>query len=229
MSHTPTEKPLFTAISLYHAATVDNDMDADTIRQWLARGESPDSNDDEGWTALHLFSQHGNTEAVRTLLEGGADPKLIGRSGLSALHVAKNGEIARLLIAAGAKVNSEGFIGETPLHEVLDELSSFYVGVKTPLNPLGDRCERSRADVVGTIQALIAGGADVNAIGKHTGGQTPLDYADQIDDADLRDQVRGELIAAGGISGHDLRQDGQSHASRLQSRRQAGTSGRGTA
>jgi|GEM_PF-3867677 len=220
--------------TLFVAASADRDMDAETVRQWLAHEnflsscDNPNSCDSEGWTALHLFSQHGNTGAVKALLEGGADPKLIGRSGLSALHVAKNGDIAKLLIDAGAKVNSEGGVGHTPLHESLEELRSYYARDKvTPLNPLGDRCERSREDVIGTVQALIAGGADVNAIGQCTGGLAPLDYAGQIEDRQLRERVCATLKAAGAVCANELTQGGHLHESRLSTKRQSGSSERG--
>ena len=65
-------------------------------------------------------AKQGDVEAVRSLLDGGADPNEAHGDGLTALHIAaERGHvgIAELLIDAGAEVGAKTRIGSyTPLH-----------------------------------------------------------------------------------------------------------------
>jgi ankyrin repeat protein len=74
-----------------------------------------------GHTALHLAALYGRTDAVRLLLERGADPNAPTTTGRQAtpLHCAAlRGHLAavRLLLAGGADVNVADRGGETALH-----------------------------------------------------------------------------------------------------------------
>ncbi|MDE0473512.1 MAG: ankyrin repeat domain-containing protein, partial [Gammaproteobacteria bacterium] len=88
-------------------------------------------------------AMRGDLEAVRALLEQGADANEAQGDGMTALHwAARNGDIemARLLVTAGANVEAGTRIGRyTPLHLA------------------------SRAGGAGVVEALLAAGADVHA------------------------------------------------------------------
>jgi uncharacterized protein len=84
----------------------------------LARAFSGD-----GFTALHLAAFFGHAEAVRLLLDHGADPNAVATSAqigpVQPLHsAAATGrlECARLLLARGADVNARQGGGLTALH-----------------------------------------------------------------------------------------------------------------
>ena len=117
----------------------------------LANAFAPD-----GFTPLGLAAFFGHVEAVKVLLDGGAQVNVSSRNALKAVPlrsaaVAGHLDIARLLVARGADVNARGEGGETPLHEV--------AGV--------GRVEFARL--------LLDHGADVNARGDD--GKTPLTVA----------------------------------------------------
>jgi ankyrin repeat protein len=68
-------------------------------------------------TPLHSAAKSGDREAVRTLLEGGADPNACDERGCTALHVAlehKRLQVARMLIAAGCSLDTRNNDGVTP-------------------------------------------------------------------------------------------------------------------
>lgn len=115
----------------------------------LARAYSPD-----GWTALHL--NFGNLEVVKLMLDSGADINAVSKNKLLATPLqgaaaAQRIEVARLLLAHGAKVNTRGEGGGSPLHEVA----------------ANGQMEFARL--------LLEHGADVNA--KDDDGKTPLTIA----------------------------------------------------
>lgn len=76
----------------------------------------------DGWTALHLAGFFGHVEAVRLLLERGADPNAASANGMrnTPLHAAIAGPLpiegVRLLVEAGADVNARQHGGYTALH-----------------------------------------------------------------------------------------------------------------
>jgi uncharacterized protein len=78
----------------------------------------------DGFTALHLAAFMGHPEAVRLLLERGADVNAVAKSEeigpVQPLHSAaatRRLECARLLVEHGADVNARQSRGFTPLHE----------------------------------------------------------------------------------------------------------------
>ncbi|HKC66181.1 MAG TPA: ankyrin repeat domain-containing protein [Pyrinomonadaceae bacterium] len=110
----------------------------------------------DGFTPLGLAAFFGHEEAVKVLLDGGAEVNVSSRNALKAVPlrsaaVAGHLDIARLLIARGADVNARGEGGQTPLHEVAG----------------GGRIEFAKL--------LLDHGADINARGDD--GKTPLTVA----------------------------------------------------
>lgn len=135
----------------------------------LAGAWSPD-----GFTPLHLAAFFGRRDAVRALLEAGADPSLVSRHAqvrVTPLHsaVAQEGAAdlgtAEELLTHGAPVNAGVEGGHTPLHSAAEN---------------GD---------VGAVRLLLSHGADPEAARED--GKTPLDLARGRGNAEV-----AELLAA---------------------------------
>jgi ankyrin repeat protein len=94
---------------------------------------------DPGWTPIIWASMLGETKIVTSLLRGGADINATDREGQRALNYARNADVARFLIAAGADPKLRGS-GETP-EETAVRLGHFDV-LAVLTNEM--RCERGR-------------------------------------------------------------------------------------
>lgn len=105
------------------------DQGCDTVRTLLEHADS------EGWTALRSASWGGHKEAVKMLLEAGAEVDGCDPDGRTALRAAAWGgheEILETLLNHGAKVDSMDHEGRTPL------IAAAYMGHKEAVEILLD-------------------------------------------------------------------------------------------
>ncbi len=133
--------------------------------------------------SIHHAAKGGNIEAVKQHLNDGADVELkcVNCGGTVLGHAAFGGqkEIAKLLIAKGAGVNTKNKDSTTPLHQA----------------SLGGRKE--------VVELLIANGADVNAkvVSGTKQGLTPLDAANETNHPETAALLRKH----GGKTGEELK------------------------
>ena len=141
-------------LNVYEAAGTGQ---TERLRELIAGDPSlVNSHAPDGFTPLGLAVFFGHMDTVNALLEAGADVNLASRESMKVAPLASASaagqlEIARVLLAHGANVNTRGSGDFTPLHE----------------SAASGRLEFARL--------LLEHGADVNA--KTTEGKTPVDYA----------------------------------------------------
>ena len=73
------------------------------------------STDASGRTPLHCAAQYGRGEVVRWLLRHKAEVNATAPGGFTPLHLAADGDVARMLIRAGADLKLKNSWGRTPL------------------------------------------------------------------------------------------------------------------
>ena len=106
------------ALELTEAAAVD---DVVQVRARLAAGASVDDRTPDGFTPLQLAAYFGAPAAAAELIGSGADLNAVAENPMriQPLHAAaagRHGDVAALLIEAGADVNGKQSHGWTPLH-----------------------------------------------------------------------------------------------------------------
>src|ERR1035438_2887048 len=128
-----------------------NDLAA--LKARLAKGAGVDARDRRGSTLLMHAAAVGSAEAVKLLLDSGADPN--AKNDLEATPLilgAGNAEKARMLVEKGADVNAHSKLGRTPLM-------------------IAASCD----GCAGTVKLLLDKGADPKAADKR--GNTALNEA----------------------------------------------------
>ncbi len=135
-------------VSLLNLAAENGNMTI--VKELINRGKSVNTRDRSGRTALLEAARVTNAEMARFLIKSGADVNVHDTQfGYTALMWgAKNTEIIRMLIDAGAYVNARSANGCTPLHSAVGSLN------------------------LSGVKLLIEKGADVKA--KDNRGVTPL-------------------------------------------------------
>ncbi len=71
----------------------------------------------EGTTPLHIAALRGDRNAVRVLLDAGADPNVEDQRGCTPLHEALKAphlQVARMLVAAGGQLDARSRDGVSP-------------------------------------------------------------------------------------------------------------------
>lgn len=99
------------------------------LKHFIARGAPLDAADRSGDTPLLAAVKRLNVEAVRLLLEAGANRNVRDAEGVTALHLAARRQgpsdepwltMARLLVAGKADLTATAGAGATPLHTAID-------------------------------------------------------------------------------------------------------------
>uniref|UniRef100_A0A1I8HSQ4 ANK_REP_REGION domain-containing protein n=1 Tax=Macrostomum lignano TaxID=282301 RepID=A0A1I8HSQ4_9PLAT len=93
--------------------------DCGLLTEWLSRGGSPDEQDSDGRSFLHVASFLGNAEAARLLVEASANVDLAAADGSTPLHESVLGgseRLTRLLLRAGASPAVRTVGGALPMH-----------------------------------------------------------------------------------------------------------------
>ncbi|KAL3461849.1 ankyrin repeat-containing domain protein [Aspergillus heterothallicus] len=159
-----------------------------TVLQYLHRIGILDVSKPGGYfgSPLHAAALEVNTDALRLLLEFGADPQVKGRYG-SALHAAVIGnqnEAVTVLLRSGASTTAVDDLGMTPLsrsaqmgyytitQNLLNNGSDMSVCDYAGWGPLAKAVFAGHLDIV---KLLVERGADLNAMTNH--GETPLFWA----------------------------------------------------
>jgi uncharacterized protein len=131
------------------------------IESLLDKGIDINAKDIGGVTALLAAIKQGHAKVVRDLLNREANVNAISLDGSTALFIAlKSGyvEIVKDLISKGANVNMRSRDGETPLLEAIRR--GYVKHIETGLIPPSEKQVDENRRI---IEALLAGGADVNA------------------------------------------------------------------
>ena len=105
---------------IHHAVT---SKYIDMLKIILKHQKDVDIRDNDGSTALHIVSKHGNKNMVVMLLSSDADPNKIDTKGNTPLHhackVLDQDDIVTLLLQYNADPNIPNALGITPMQEAL--------------------------------------------------------------------------------------------------------------
>jgi ankyrin repeat protein len=102
--------------------TAAKDGDTDEVAALLSMDNRlTRTHDDDGWTPLHLAAHYGHADTVSLLLHNNApvDIRSTNQMANTPLHAAlagRRGDVAKVLIDAGADVNARQHGGWAPLH-----------------------------------------------------------------------------------------------------------------
>jgi ankyrin repeat protein len=151
------------------------DGSAEVARLLIAKGADVNARDKGGFSVLEVASQNNNLGVARLLLENNAAVNTADMLGQTPLHMAagsgsQSGDLVRLLLAHGAKVNAPCL--DAPMKVSNGDIR---LGRLTPLHYAVTANYEA-------VKALVDAGADVNALDIRN--ETPLSLAVATDHAD---------------------------------------------
>jgi ankyrin repeat protein len=161
----------------------------------------------DGTTPLLLAAVYGTADTVRLLLDHGADPNAVGKTGASPLLLAAGDlEKVRLLVDRGADVNARSKLGNTPLITAAAHVGNLEV-VKLLLDKGADKQAKNRNAITvltsavssndaGTVRYLIGCGCQPANVFNLFGasGNSPLELAVENGNAEIV-----EMLLANGV------------------------------
>jgi ankyrin repeat protein len=154
-------------------------------------------------------AQWGSTGSVRVLLEAGADVGAQNQIGATAIPVAANPDIARMLVEAGANINDESG-GYTLLKSAVEQekedlvQAALALGADTEAPPYSEKAVylAARADNLIIARMLLEAGANPN--GQNADQWFPLQHSHSVEmaallldygaDITLSDESSGEVL-----------------------------------
>jgi len=160
----------------------------------LEEGADVNIKDNTGNTPLHRAPEFGNTAIAKLLISGKGDVNPQNLLAFTPLHLAKNADMANLLISSGANTEITGLNGATPLYYALfngnTEVAKVLLTCGADVNVKGEKGDSllHLATFYGNIELaklLISYGLDVNIKDKE--GYTPLHYAAVKEQKELGD------------------------------------------
>ncbi len=178
-------------IEIIKDALVDGDFS--TVEEMIRSGIDVNSRDSVGRSILRATTTYCGEEAVRFLLNLGADVHARDEDGMTALYDA-NPNVVELLVEFGADINTRVHQGMTPLHHVAqydcDVLMQALLMSGADVNACNDECrtplhEAARFRKDSNVVALLEAGAD--PLARDQNGDTPFDVA-QCRDHDEQDR-----------------------------------------
>ena len=182
---------------LESARTGDNEQ----IPQLLSRGANPDALDNEGYTVLMLAVMSSDPEAVKALINAGANTESeFYRHGATALGLAveaKRHDIVRVLLDSGVNVNARGYNRATCLITAAaqgdKEMASILLNAGADVNAcnLYNQSPLFAAVILGhsdMVKLLLDKGADVNI--RDFQNKTALMHASGKGYTDIVDMIR---------------------------------------
>jgi ankyrin repeat protein len=153
-------------------------------RNWINKQES-----ENHCTPLHHAARFAHKEVITWLIENGADVNAVAYNGFTPLHLTERGEIAEILIKAGADTGKTDNFGKTPLQyaaetrkqEVIDVIAAS--GQETNLYTMLLLGQRDLAlNTLLKDPKLIVGGEGGADLSRNT---TPLGWAATAGDLEL--------------------------------------------
>ena len=209
--------------------------EVESARRLLSVGASVDAPDDRGETPL-FWAKCDDIEAVRLLLEAGANSNIQNRFGQTTLHqvldvCSEAEQVVRLLLEAGADVNIQDRRGTTALHLAASdgniELTRMLVEAGADVDARDEDGERPLhvAAALGNAEMasfLIEAGADLNA--RNQDGETPLHIAGYSDSAEVvslligagATEVPDRLYESAGFTPEEIRQRREAEGRRFE-------------
>jgi ankyrin repeat protein len=177
-------------------------MDPEFIQQ-IEKSPNVNNKDVEGFTLLHEAVENGYYNAVKMLINKGADVNARNNFDETPLHYCRwepHPNVVQLLVDAGADINAKDNSEETPLHALAQGYGSasavkILVDAGANVNAQDDSGDTPLHDALfwtdpfgenKLIKTLLEAGADISI--KDDSGETPLDEAS--DDEELLKLLR---------------------------------------